>query len=233
MRILNTIVCLLCLSSCSSWREVPASFPDRIFESPAEQQAQAARQQETIAFNRFNREDLGGYPVGRPLDRYDKGRVRFDELITTYYKGRTPSRDRRTMTEAHRIYEVHSDAKWDMRLKGTPRDSLGKVLGVTDPKLNPLSREESVKAELNRQKELTKELEGKRQEIIDITKKLESKVDEVKDYAPVIDELKLALEGEKKKRFKVEENLKASKLEVSRLQTELESLKEAAESLDF
>ncbi len=90
-------------------------------------------QQELAYIPTYSKTVVSGWPKGRALDPYDSSRVRLSEEVHAYHVGRLPSKDRREMHEAHTVYRVEQDARWDTRLPATPMDSRGVVLGVVEP----------------------------------------------------------------------------------------------------
>lgn len=120
---LTAAACAL-LASCSSNKE-PA-LPDDPLAFPMPEQ-------EPAYIPTYSRTVVAGWPKGRSLDPHDKSRVRLDEEVHAYHVGRLPSKDRREMHEAHTVYRVEQDARWDTRLPATPMDSRGVVLGIVEP----------------------------------------------------------------------------------------------------
>lgn len=111
------------LVSCAS-KEVP--LPNDPLAFPAEEQ-------ESAYIPTYSKTVVGGWPKGRAMDPYDQSRVRLDEEVHAYHVGRLPSKDRREMHEAHTVYRVEQDGRWDTRLPATPMDSRGVVLGIVEP----------------------------------------------------------------------------------------------------
>lgn len=111
------------LASCAS-KEV--ALPDDPLAIPA-------IEQEPAYIPTYSKTVLAEWPKGRGLDPHDASRVRLDEQVHAYHVGRLPSRDRREMHEAHTVYRVEQDARWDTRLPATPMDSRGVVLGIVEP----------------------------------------------------------------------------------------------------
>lgn len=121
---LAAALCLI-LSSCASEKEFsedPMAFPE---------------EEEPLAnIPTYSKSVISGWPKGRALNSTDISRVRLGEQVHTYHVGRLPSHDRREMHEAHSVYRVEQDARWDTRLPATPMDSHGVVLGVIEPSRN-------------------------------------------------------------------------------------------------
>lgn len=118
-----SLACLL-LVACSSSNKV--ELPDDPLALPAEQQ-------EPAYIPTYSKEVVAGWPKGRALNPHDISRVRLGEQVHTYHVGRLPSHDRREMHEAHSVYRLEQEARWDTRLPATPMDSKGIVFGVIDP----------------------------------------------------------------------------------------------------
>lgn len=157
------------LSACSSSEEV--SLPD-------DPLALAAPEQEPAYIPTYSKTVVAGWPKGRGLDPHDRSRVRLDEEVHAYHVGRLPSKDRREMHEAHTVYRVEQDARWDTRLPATPMDSRGVVLGIVEPSRNEVptstlveqerqalaSKSQSLQATMTRLNSLQKDLEKKRKD---------------------------------------------------------------------
>ncbi len=118
-----TLVASALLAACAS-KEVALSDDPLVF--PEEEQ-------ETAYIPTYSKTVVAGWPKGRALDPHDSSRVRLGEEVHAYHVGRLPSRDRREMHEAHTVYRVEQDARWDTRLPATPMDSRGVVLGIVEP----------------------------------------------------------------------------------------------------
>lgn len=93
----------------------------------------------------------------RHLDREDARRVRHPESVRTYYKGRTLDKDRLTMNEAHRVYRVENQSRWDLRPLNSQLDSPGYPTGLFDETVRTVSDDSIVTAERSR----LKAMEGK------------------------------------------------------------------------
>lgn len=92
-----------------------------------------AAEQEPAYIPTYSTNVVKGWPMGRSLDATDVSRVRFGEEVHAYHLGRLPSKDLREMHEAHTVYRVEQNPRWDTRLPATPMDSRGAVLGVIEP----------------------------------------------------------------------------------------------------
>lgn len=135
---------LLLITSCKSSKEEanedPLAFPG---------------EEEEIAYiPTYSKSVLAGWPKGRALEPTDISRVRLGEQVHAYHVGRLPSHDRQEMHEAHTVYRLEQNAKWDTRLPATPMDSRGVVLGVIDPARNEVPK--TVLIEQERQSLLAK-----------------------------------------------------------------------------
>lgn len=118
------------LASCAT-KEAPLS--DDPYTLPPDQQ-------ELAYIPTYSKTVVAGWPKGRALDPHDRSRVRLNEEVHAYHVGRLPSKDRREMHEAHTVYRVEQDARWDTRLPATPMDSRGVVLGVVEPSRNEVPK---------------------------------------------------------------------------------------------
>ena len=115
--------------------------------------------QGTLPIPSFTRQALDGWPEGRKLDPYDSTRVRHPDSVHAYHIGRLPSYDRREMHEAHTVYRVEQNARWDQRLPGTPMESRGVIFGIREPSHNPVPTDQVVANERSRQLKLSADIE--------------------------------------------------------------------------
>ncbi len=122
--------CMLLLAACSSKKEEVLSSP---LAAPAEEE-------ELAYIPTYSKGVLAGWPKGRALDRHDTSRVRLDEQVHAYHVGRLPSHDRQEMHEAHTVYRVEQNARWDTRLPATPMQSRGVLLGIVEPSRNEVPK---------------------------------------------------------------------------------------------
>lgn len=106
-----------------------------------------AVEQEPAYIPTYSKTVVGGWPRGRALDAHDQSRVRLGEEVHAYHVGRLPSRDRREMHEAHTVYRVEQDNRWDTRLPATPMDSRGVVLGIVEPSRNEVPQSTIIEQE--------------------------------------------------------------------------------------
>lgn len=162
------------LAACSS-QEV--ALPDDPLALPAPEQ-------EPAYIPTYSKTVVAGWPKGRALDPHDRSRVRLDEEVHAYHVGRLPSKDRREMHEAHTVYRLEQNARWDTRLPATPMDSRGVVLGIVEPSRNEIptstlveqerqslaAKSQSLQATMTRLNSLQKDLEKKRREFEDAEK---------------------------------------------------------------
>lgn len=198
------------LASCSS-KEV--ALPDDPLAFPAPEQ-------EPAYIPTYSKTVVGGWPKGRSMDPHDQSRVRLDEEVHAYHVGRLPSRDRREMHEAHTVYRVEQDARWDTRLPATPMDSRGVVLGIVEPSRNSVpdsviieqerqslvAKTQSLQSTMTRLTGLQRDLEKKRLAFDDAAKESQ----EIQAYlAKTIqerDEANTQLEQAKERILELEEN---------------------------
>ncbi len=90
----------------------------------------------------------------------DIERVRTGEFVKTYHVGRSvKSRGGSTMHEAHRVYRLEKPSRWNLARNQPPLASTGPVNRVVDSAFKPAPESKAVRAELNRQRGLAKELE--------------------------------------------------------------------------
>ncbi len=104
-------------------------------------------EQESAFIPTYSKNVVAGWPKGRALDAEDVSRVRYADEVHAYHLGRLPSHDREQMHEAHTVYRVEQNARWDTRLPATPMDSRGVVLGVRDPSRKDIPDDDLVKQE--------------------------------------------------------------------------------------
>lgn len=105
------------------------------------------QEQESAFIPTYSKNVVAGWPKGRSLDPRDASRVRLDEQVHAYHLGRLPSKDRQEMHEAHTVYRVEQDSRWDTRLPATPMDSRGVVLGIRDPSRKEIPDDDLIKQE--------------------------------------------------------------------------------------
>lgn len=201
------LLLLAALSACSTKPE------------PPEDVAYDEDLQGTLQIPSYTRNALDGWPKGRQLDPYDVSRVRHPEEVHTYHIGRLPSRDRREMHEAHTVYRVEQDARWDQRLPATPMASRGVVLGIREPEHDPVPKDTVVNAERVRQIELSAQLEKRVAMLRDKQEQIEAFLASAPDKNKTIAELQ-------QQNAKAQSDLSALKEEHRKAQDELREIKE-------
>lgn len=164
--LLLTHLCLCTLlASCAS-KEEP--LPDDPLAFPVEEQ-------EPAYIPTYSKEVVSGWPKGRQLDPHDRTRVRLGEEVHAYHVGRLPSHDRREMHEAHTVYKVEQDARWDTRLPATPMRSRGVVLGIVEPSRNAIPQDAIIAQERQALVTKTRSLETTMTRLTALQKDLEKK----------------------------------------------------------
>lgn len=167
----------------------------------------------------FTRNALGDWPEGRKLDPYDTTRVRQPESVHTYHVGRLPSYDRREMHEAHSVYRIEQNARWDQRLPATPLASRGVVFGIQEPSHKPVPKDQIITNERNRQLDLSTKIEAQLADLTQKQQKLDTFLASAPDKNKTIAELQKA--GQK-----LEQDLADSQAEINSLKRELQDLKD-------
>jgi len=106
-------------------------------------------------------------PVPRPtvekhyLKPADIRRVRNPEFVKTYHVGRSVGGRRGSvMHEAHRVYRVEKANRWNLSRHQPPYASTGPTDKIVDTAFKPAPESKAIRAELNRQRELSTELEA-------------------------------------------------------------------------
>ncbi len=162
---LLALVALVFLSACKSKKE-------KLSDDPL---ARPEDEQELAYIPTYSKGVVAGWPRGRALDPHDVSRVRLDEEVHAYHLGRLPSRDRREMHEAHTVYRVEQDARWDTRLPATPMDSRGVALGIVEPSRADVPQDAVVEQERQRLVAMTGNLQKKMGELSQIQQQLQKK----------------------------------------------------------
>lgn len=201
------LLLLAALSSCATKPEKPE---DVAYDEDLEN---------TLQIPSYTRTALDGWPKGRQLDPYDVSRVRHPEEVHTYHIGRLPSRDRREMHEAHSVYRVEQDARWDQRLPATPMASRGVVLGIREPEHDPVPKDTVINAERVRQIELSAQLEKRVALLRDKQEQIEAFLATAPDKNKTIAELQ-------QQNAKAQSDLGALKEENRKVSDELREIKE-------
>lgn len=130
LHVLILPACAFLLASCSSKEEKVLTTP---LAAPGEEE-------ELAYIPTYSKGVLAGWPKGRSLDKHDVSRVRLDEQVHAYHVGRLPSHDRQEMHEAHTVYRVEQNSRWDTRLPATPMQSRGVLLGIVEPSRNEVPK---------------------------------------------------------------------------------------------
>lgn len=175
--------------------------------------------QGTLDIPSYTRNALDGWPEGRKLDPTDSSRVRFADNVHAYYVGRLPSSDRREMHEAHTVYRVEQNARWDQRLPATPMQSSGVIFGIREPSSNPVPADQVIANERGRQLRLSQQMEDQLALLKSQQAKLEAFLASAPDKNKTIQELQAD-------KTKTEADLKAIKAESEQLKRELQEYKD-------
>ncbi len=96
----------------------------------------------------------------------DIKRVRTGEFVKTYHVGRSVrGRSGSTMHEAHRVYRLEKPSRWNLARNQPPLASTGPVNQMIDSAFKPTPKSTALRAELNRQRELSAELTEARDQL--------------------------------------------------------------------
>lgn len=163
--VLLTLAALTFLGACKSKE-------DKLSDDPL---ARPEDEQELAFIPTYSKSVVSGWPRGRALDPHDISRVRLGEDVHAYHLGRLPSRDRREMHEAHTVYRVEQDARWDTRLPATPMDSRGPNLGIIEPSRAAVPQDAVVEQERQRLVIMSGNLQKKMAELGQTQQQLEQK----------------------------------------------------------
>ncbi len=90
----------------------------------------------------------------------DMRRVRTGEFVKTYHLGRSVRGSGKTMHEAHRVYRLEKPSRWNLTRDQPPLSGAGPVNKIVDTAFKPAPESKAITAELNRQRELSEELEA-------------------------------------------------------------------------
>lgn len=91
----------------------------------------------------------------------DIRRVRNPEFVKTYHVGRSVGGKRGSvMHEAHRVYRIEKANRWNLARHQPPYGSIGPTDKIVDSAFKPAPQSKAIRAELNRQRELSTELEA-------------------------------------------------------------------------
>lgn len=127
----------LAASACALWMASCSSREDEVLDTPL---AAPAEEEELAYVPTYSKGVLAGWPKGRSLNPHDISRVRLGEQVHSYHVGRLPSDDRQEMHEAHTVYRLEQNSRWDTRLPATPMQSKGVLLGVVEPSRNEVPK---------------------------------------------------------------------------------------------
>ncbi len=197
------------LASCASKDKVQLSDDPLAFP---------LQEQEPAYIPTYSKTVVAGWPKGRALDPYDRSRVRLDEEVHAYHVGRLPSRDRREMHEAHTVYRVEQDARWDTRLPATPMESRGVVLGIVDP-----ARNEVPKSSL---------IEQERQSLMAKTQSLQITMTQLNSLQRDLEKKRGQFDDAEKEAKEIQAYLAKTLQERDAVNTQLEKAKERIEELE-
>jgi hypothetical protein len=197
---------VLSLSSCKHFKK-PA---DIVFDEDA---------QSTLDIPSYTRNALDGWPEGRKLEPDDSSRVRHAEGLHAYHVGRLPSKDRREMHEAHTVYRVEQNSRWDQRLPSTPMQSSGVVFGIREPSYNPVPKDQVITNEQARQLSLSQNMEQQLTLLKEQQSKLEGYLASAPDKNKTIEELQ-------KQKAKTEGDLQSLQAQTEQLKRELQDYKD-------
>lgn len=144
------------------------------------------------------------------LEASDQKRVRHPEFVKTYHLGRRPAKGGRVMHEAHQVYQLEKSPRWNL-LRNNPRlRSLGPVDSLRDSAYRPLPQSNQLRAEQQRQRELTQELETAREVTTQQLEAVKTRLAGQDSSATVIARLSKELKQERQTRLRLEQQLKTS-----------------------
>ncbi len=198
---------LLLLTSCKSSKEAnedPLAFP--------------GEEEETAYIPTYSKSVLAGWPKGRALDPTDISRVRLGEQVHSYHVGRLPSHDRQEMHEAHTVYRLEQNAKWDTRLPATPMDSRGVVLGVIDPARNEVPK--------------TTLIEQERQSLLAKSRQLELTMTRLTSLQADLEKRRAKFDEAQKTNITLQQDLEANRQALAATQESLKQAKAHIEELE-
>jgi hypothetical protein len=198
---------LLLLTSCKSGKEAnedPLAYP--------------GEEEETAYIPTYSKSVLAGWPKGRALDPTDVSRVRLGEQVHSYHVGRLPSHDRQEMHEAHTVYRLEQNAKWDTRLPATPMDSRGVVLGVIDPARNEVPKTTLIEQERQSLLAKSRQLELTMTRLNSLQAELEKRRSKFDEAQQANITLQRDLEANRQALAAAEEGLKQSKARIEELE---------------
>lgn len=197
------------LVSCASKEEL--ALPDDPLAFPVEEQ-------EPAYIPTYSKSVVGGWPKGRAMDPYDQSRVRLDEEVHAYHVGRLPSKDRREMHEAHTVYRVEQDGRWDTRLPATPMDSRGVVLGIVEPSRTAIPNSTLIEQE--------------RQSLVAKTQALQTTMTKLSNLQRELEKKRLAFDDAEKESKEIQAYLAKTIQERDQTSAQLEQAKARIEELE-
>ncbi|MCB1237174.1 MAG: hypothetical protein KDM91_19060 [Verrucomicrobiae bacterium] len=189
----------------------------------------ASKKDETIWS--ISKNVVGGWPKGRQLDPEDVSRVREPEHIHAYHVGRLPSKDRRSMAEAHTVYRKEQDARWDQRLPATPMDSRGPIFGIREPATRPVPESDLVRTEVQRQRQLSEKLQTSQERITGMESTLRAKIAQFEDSSKTFDDVRTRLDTTLAEKRALETQLAESEAELKKAKGDLEAARMENDSL--
>lgn len=150
---------------------------------------------------------LPAYPKpGTALNADDLQRVRTQEVVKTYYVGRLPSADGRSMRGAHQIYVLSQDATWDTRPNADVLP-LGPQITVRDLAYQPMPVSAESAAEVERQALARKRAENAALQAETLNAQLRADYANMAKSRAVVRDLRSQLETERTARAKAEAEL--------------------------
>jgi len=199
--------CALLMASCSSREE-------EVLDTPL---AAPAEEEELAYVPTYSKEVLAGWPKGRSLNPYDISRVRLGEQVHSYHVGRLPSSDRQEMHEAHTVYRLEQNARWDTRLPGTPMQSKGVLLGIVEPSRNEVPKTTVIEQERQALLAKSRQLELTMTRLGALQGQLEKKLSEYDETEKRAQELELEIARVVSERNQKDLDLKAAKEKIAEM----------------
>lgn len=129
----------------------------------------------------------------------DLRRVRTPEFVKTYHVGRTPESGGRTLHEAHRVYRIEKTSRWNLARENPPLKPVGPVNRTVDVAFRPLPESKALRAELNRQAEITGQLDQARSDAEAALAEIQKRVAEAPSSVATIERLRNELESERQR----------------------------------
>lgn len=176
-----------------------------------------AEEEEIAYIPTYSKSVIAGWPKGRSLDPHDISRVRLGEQVHTYHVGRLPSHDRREMHEAHSVYRLEQDARWDTRLPATPMESRGVVLGIIEPSRNAVPKDTLVAQERESLMAKTRQLETTMTRLSAMQKDLEKKRNEFTEAEGEMQQIRVQLAETIQKRDETKASLDKANARIEEL----------------